>query len=239
VKDLYFDDEAWAIRYLVVETGSWLFSREVLISPIAAGKPDWAGKHLPVALSREQVKLSPDIDTDKPITRQHESDYLDHYNYPYYWGGMGLWGGGGYPAMLLPGYDGYGSPTASRAQADAVQARTEARQRDQDPHLRSCSAVVGYHIEASDGEIGHVQSMLVDEDSWAIRYLVVSTSNWWSGHDVLLAPQWIQQVRWADRTVKVELTREALKQAPSYDPAAQFTRDMEIAVYEHFGRARP
>ncbi len=241
VNDLYFDDDAWAIRYLVVDAGSWLSSRKVLISPIAAGKPDWENKRLPVSLTREQVSKSPDIDTDMPVTRQHESDYLDHYSYPYYWGGMGLWGGGGYPAMLMPGYAGYGSATASRAQADSVQARNEARQRriesESDPHLRSCKAVVGYDIQASDGEIGHVQSLLVDDESWAIRYLVVSTSNWWLGHEVLVAPQWIKRVSWAEKAVEVELTREALKEAPWYDSALPLAREMEIAVYKHYGRA--
>lgn len=237
VKDLYFDDEAWAIRYLVVETGSWLFSRKVLISPIAAGKPDWTSKLLPVSLTQEQVKNSPDIDTEMPVTRQHETDYLDYYSYPYYWGGMGLWGGGGYPGMLMPGYDGYGSAPAARAQADSAQARTQARQRNQDSHLRSCKAVVGYDIKASDGEIGHVQGLLVDEESWAIRYLVVSTSNWWLGHDVLLAPQWIERVSWAEHAVVVDLNRDALKQAPSYDAAKPLSREMEIAVYKHYGRA--
>jgi len=237
VEDFYFDDEAWAIRYLVVEAGSWLSSRKVLISPIAAGKPDWEHKKLPVSLTREQVKSSPDIDTKMPVTRQHETDYLDYYSYPYYWGGIGLWGRGGYPNMLMPGYAGYGSATAARAEVDAAQARTEARQRDNDPHLRSCKAVVGYHIEASDGEIGHVQGMLVDDESWAIRYLVLSTSNWWLGHDVLVAPQWIKSVSWAEQTVTVDLTRDALKRAPTYDPALPLAREMEIAVYKHYGRA--
>ena len=117
VKDFFFDDEAWAIRYLVIDAGSWISSRKVLISPIAAGKPDWASKVLPVSLTREQVKNSPDIDTEMPVTRQHETDYLDYYSYPYYWGGMGLWGSGGYPHMLLPGYAGYGSATAARAES--------------------------------------------------------------------------------------------------------------------------
>ncbi len=237
VKDLYFDDERWAIRYLVVDAGSWLSSRMVLISPMAAGKPDWEAKLLPVSLTREQVKNSPDIDTDMPITRQHESDYFDYYRYPYYWGGTGLWGRSGYPAMQMPGDIGEGSTATSRADADnAEQARIEARQRDQDPHLRSCKAVVGYHIEASDGEIGHVQGLLVDEDSWAIRYFVVKTSNWWLGHDVLVAPQWIKRMSWAQRIVTLDLTRDDLKEAPHYAPALPLTREMEIAVYEHYGR---
>jgi hypothetical protein len=236
VKDFFFDDEAWAIRYLVVDAGSWFSSRKVLVSPIAAGKPDWASKQLPVSLTREQVKNSPDIDTDMPVTRQHEIDYLDYYSYPYYWGGMGLWGADAYPTALLPGYGGYGSPTAIREETANAQARAAARLRDQDPHLRSCNAVVGYHIEASDGEIGHVKGMFVDEDSWAIRYLVVSTSNWWLGHDVLVAPQWIKSINWGRQTVSVDLTRDGLKHAPSYDPTLPLAREMEIAVFQHHGR---
>ncbi|KPF45415.1 hypothetical protein IP80_16755, partial [beta proteobacterium AAP65] len=129
------------------------------------------------------------------------------------------------------------SAPAARAEADAAQARTETRERDQDPHLRSCQAVVGYATLASDGEIGHVQGLLVDEDSWAIRYLVVSTGNWWQGHEVLVAPQWIQRVSWAEHSVAVDLTREALKQAPWYDPASPLSREMEVAVFKHHGRA--
>lgn len=229
VKDLYFDDETWAIRYLVVDAGSWLSSRKVLISPMAAGKPDWDAKRLPVSLTREQVKDSPDIDTDMPVTRQHESDYFDYYRYPYYWGGTGLWGRSGYPTMRMPSDVG-----DAAAHADNAVEKTH----DQDPHLRSCNAVAGYHIEASDGEIGHVQGLLVDEDTWAIRYLVVSTSNWWLGHDILVAPQWIERMSWTQRTVVVDLTRDALKKAPHYNAALPLTREMETAVYEHYGHTR-
>ncbi|PKO33635.1 MAG: hypothetical protein CVU34_11810 [Betaproteobacteria bacterium HGW-Betaproteobacteria-7] len=138
---------------------------------------------------------------------------------------------------LLPGYAGYGSPTAIRAEAAMAQTPTEARQGEKHPRLRSCKAVVGYYMEAIDGELGHVQGLLVDEDSWAIRYLVVRTSNWWLGHDVLVAPQWIKRGSWADRTVAVDLTRDTLKQAPRYDPTVPLSREMEIAVFKHYGRA--
>ena len=67
VKDLYFDDDAWAIRYLVVDAGSWLISRKVLISPISFQKPNWDDKTLPVLLTQDQVKNSPDFDSDKPV----------------------------------------------------------------------------------------------------------------------------------------------------------------------------
>jgi hypothetical protein len=238
VTDFYFDDKAWVIRYLVVDTGSWLSSRKVLISPIAIGRPNWTGKELPVSMTKEQVKNSPDIDTEKPVSRQHEIRHLAYYGYPYYWEGSSLWGGGLYPGMMMPGYPSF-TPArqAMRPEAQEAYARADAALHENDDHhLRSCKAVMDYHIEATDGDIGHVQGLLVDEESWAIRYMIVDTSNWWLGHQVLIAPQWIQNVSWSDATVSVNLTRQAVKDAPPYDPAAQLDREQEMGVYEHYKR---
>lgn len=238
VKDFYFDDEMWVIRYLVVDTGTWLASRKVLISPIAIGQPDWTEKVLPVTITKEQVKSSPDIDTDKPVSRQHEIQYFGHYGYPFYWGGSGLWGAGIYPNMMMLGYAGLiATPPDAQPEAEQNIAQAEAEQhQDDDPHLRSCEAIVNYHIMATDGDIGHVQGMLVDEETWAIRYLIVDTSNWWLGHQVLIAPQWIQGVSWHDTTVSVNLTRQAVKDAPPYDSATQMDRDQEMGIFKHYGR---
>jgi uncharacterized protein YrrD len=237
VKDLYFDDHDWVVRYLIVDTGSWLSSRKVLVSPISLRKPDWAGQQLPAAISMEQVRNSPDIDTDQPVSRQHEMQYLGYYGYPYYWGATGMWGGGMYPFALYPGYAVLPGDRAEQAQAIAEADKIErARHRDDDPHLRSCKAVIGYHIQATDGEVGHVEGMLVDEDTWAVRYLVINTSNWWVGHKVLIAPQWVSGVHWPDDTVTIDLSREAIQSAPPYDPAAELDRPRESGLYTHYGR---
>lgn len=242
VKDFYFDDQAWVVRYLVVDAGAWLSNRSVLISPIAIGQPDWNKKIFPVSITKAQVKDSPAIDTKKPVSRQHEMDHLSYYGYPYYWGGGGLWGMGMYPNLMLPGYEGFGSPRAARAEEDNAytnaQAREqESRHQDDDPHLHSCNEVIGYHIQASDGEIGHVWGLLMDEETWAIRYMVVDTSNWWLGHKVLIAPPWIQDLNWVDGTVSVDLTRQAVKDAPAYDAAMDLNRTQEQGLHEHYGQA--
>ena len=210
----------------------------MLISPIAIGQPDWTNKVLPVSSTKEQVKNSPPVDTDKPVSRQHEIRYLGYYGYPSYWGGAGLWGSGAYPGMMLGGYGGIPvAPYGANREAQETYARAdEARQQDEDPHLRSCKEVMDYHIEASDGDIGHVQGLLVDEETWAIRYLIVNTSNWWLGHQVLIAPQWIKNVSWPKATVSVDLTRQAVKDAPPYDPTAQLDRMQETGLHEHYGR---
>lgn len=238
VKDLYFDDDDWVIRYLVVEAGSWLSSRKVLISPIAAGTPDWSAKLLPVSLTREQVKNSPVIDSDKPVSRQQEMDYMGYYGYPYYWGGAGLWGEGASPGMLMSGYSnlGVGQSFGQSEVAEAHEQADATAHQDDDPHLRSCKAVKGYHIHASDGDIGHLQGLIVDVETWAIRYIIVDTSNWWLGHQVLIPPQWIQGVSWADDKVSISLTRQAVKDAPHYDAAADLDRNQESRIYEHYGR---
>jgi hypothetical protein len=237
VKDLYFDDEWWIIRYLVVDTGAWLSSREVLVSPISIGDANWATKTLSASISKEQVRNSPDIDTDKPVSRQNEVEYLGYYGYPNYWGGGGLWGAGMYPNMLLPGYSGYGSSGIMRSEAENAYRRAEAaRHENDDPHLRSCKAVVGYHVHATDGDIGHVEGMLVDDETWAVRYVIVDTSNWWLGHKVLIAPQWISEVGWADSKVYAQLTRQAVKDAPPYDDSGEFDRAKEVGIYRHYGR---
>jgi sporulation protein YlmC with PRC-barrel domain len=236
VRDLYFDDEAWVIRYLVVHTGTWLSNRSVLVSPISIDVPNWSLNRLPARLTRVQVRNSPEIDTDKPVSRQHEMQYLAYYQYPFYWAGEGLFAPGGYPAPTplgssSPGFD---ADYRKAHMQDSRAAQADQRQ-DNDPHLRSCTAVTGYHIHAIDGDIGHVQGMLVDEASWAIRYLIVNTSTWWLGHQVLIAPESITEVSWPDRKVVLDLTRQAIQEAPPYDGAPLPDRPGETLVYEHYG----
>ena len=237
VKDFYFDDDKWTVRYLIVETGTWLSSRKVLISPISLRDPDWLAHTLAVSITIAQVKSSPDIDTDKPVSRQNEEQYLNYYGYPVYWGGAGIWGEGLYPYVSVPGYAGYPVNRVQREQElEAYLAQERARHRNDDPHLRSCNAVTGYHIHATDGEIGHVAGFVVDDQTWAIRYLIVDTSNWWLGHKVLVAPHWITAMDWAKQTVTVDLNREFIKNAPVYDANAELTRDQELRLYRHYGR---
>jgi len=236
VKDVYFDDHAWVVRYLIVETGSWTSSRKVLISPISIRTPDWPAHQLPVGITREQVKHSPDIDTDKPVSRQQETQFLGYYGYSSYWDGTGLWGAGMLPYAMYPGYS---APAVDRVTQElAVESalRAERAQHLHDnPHLRSSKAVVGYHLQAIGGEVGHVEGLLIDDQTWAIRYLVVNTSNWWMGHKVLIAPQWIDGVHWSDRTVTLNLSREVVQNAPHYDPAASLDRQGEVGLYTHYG----
>ena len=171
------------------------------------------------------------------MSRKYEIDYSGYYGYPYYWGGYGIWGDEMYPYGMFAEYPDSASMRAQREGAgDDFTKAQRARHRNDNPNLRSCEEVIGYHIHASDGDIGHVESLLIDEKTWSIRYMVVNTSNWWVGRKVLVAPPWINDVRWTDRSVSLNMTRDAIKGAPLYDASEDLNRNLEIGLYEYYGR---
>jgi hypothetical protein len=225
VDQCYFDDQTWAIRYLTVDTGGWLRGRRVLLSPFSVIQVDWPAKRLDVALTKMQVQNSPDINTHQPVSRQHEAEYSRYYGYPYYWGGPYLWGPESYPGGL-----------AIHRTASAEMTEDGTPGKSSDSHLRSTEAVTGYHIDATDGEIGHVDGFVVDDEAWAIRYIEVATRNWLPGKKVLVSPAWIERVSWADSKVYVVLSREAIKNAPEYIVSRPLTREYEERLHLHYGR---
>lgn len=231
IDQFYFDDEDWAVRYLVANTGTWSEDRQVLISPFSIEKVDLPGNQLFVNLTMKQVLDSPDIDTHKPVSRQHEADYLNYYGYPLYWGGPYLWGSEMHPAGVLA------MPAIAQEAAVLEAAVARAPEDSGDIHLRSTAEVRGYRIQAIDGEIGHVEDFVIEDDSWAIRYVVVDTRNWWPGGNVLVSPQWVTNVDWAERKVFINLTKEAIKSSPAYDKSRLISRDYESALYGHYQKS--
>lgn len=224
VRDSYFDDQAWAIRYLVVDAGEWL-SRKVLISPHSVIPPVGDKGMINVALTRDKISKSPDIDAHQPVSRQHEGDFLGYYGYPFYWAAGGMWPMGGYAGAYTM------IPPASPSLNENEHARGEAAVKSEDVHLRSTGKVMGYHLQASDDSIGHIDDFLFDEESWAIRYLVVDTRNWWPGKKVLVATHWIERISWAEQQVFTSLTRESIKAAPAYDGPGSVNRNYEDRLH--------
>lgn len=223
VEEFYFDDETWTIRYLVVNTGSWLNGRHVLISPISVIRVDWEKNRVDVELTKEQVEHSPGIDTRRPVSRQHEAEYGAYYQYNNYWGGPYMWGPAFFPADL-----------AKKGFLGA--AKGKVRRESANSHLRSSGTVAGYHVESTDGAIGHLQGFIVDDELWAIRYLEVATRNWLPGKRVLVAPSWIVRVSWTDSRVYAFLLRDEIKTAPPYLLDRPITREYESRLYAHYGR---
>jgi hypothetical protein len=222
------DDVHWTVRYCVVDTGGWLSGRRVLITPMAVRSVDQGGERVIVNLTREQVEHSPDIDTHRPVSRQHELSLLQHYGFPTYWYGPYAWG----PAMLA-------APPAPAPEGvmDEVMARSE-QDNLEDAHLHSTNDTLGHEIQARDGAIGHVDDFLLDERSWTMRWLVVDTRNWLPGKHVLVAPEWVESVDWTERAVRVGLTRDQIRSAPPYDRSRPIDRDYEHRLFAHYGRPK-
>jgi hypothetical protein len=235
VADVYFDDASWTVRYLVVDTGTWLPGRKVLVSPASVEGVDMAASRVRTNLTRQQVRDAPPVDAAKPVSRQYESEISAYYGYPFYWTGPYRWGAGLYPTVGVGGAP-YPPPPPS-PYPGAVGEELAARERaGHDPHLRSAKTVRGYGIEATDGALGHVEDFLIDDETWAIRYLIVDPANWWPGRHVLVSPDWITGVSWNDSVVAVDAGREAVRNAPPYDKGRRPDRDYESRLHEAYRR---
>ena len=211
VSDMLFDDSSWMIRWLVVDTGGWLSGRKVLLPPSVLEHMDATARELSVTLTKKQIEDSPEIDTDQPVSRQAETNIYDHYGWTPYWGN----------GVFTDAYGFVGGPGAlgvmpskglmEREAASAALVRDYA-----DPHLRSVGAVTGYHVHATDGEIGHVKAFLVDDKDWKIAYLIVDTRNWWPGKEVLISPLSVLSIEWREKLLSVSVDRQKVRGSPEY-----------------------
>jgi len=228
VKEFYFDDDHWTVRYLVADTGTWLSGRHVLLSPHALVAVLDSEQRITLNLSKQQVESSPSLNSDEPVSRQFERDYHGFYGWPPYWGGPLLWGPYPYimgnPALFLLTTN---TPGPEGASTDVEEG---------DPHLRSTAAVRGYQIQAIDGPIGHVDDFVIDDETWTIRYLVVKAHEWWPGKRILVAPEWIGSVSWSESKVFISVSKEAIKTAPPMSEESLLRRDYEENLHKHYGR---
>jgi len=227
-KDFLFEDQAWVVRYIVADTHKWLPGRKVLISPLAVGDETASTRRLQVDLTKEEIKASPPIDRDAPVSRQYEIAYSNHYAWPYYWQGSALWGDHAYPRLMAKLAE---TPRLTAAEANLP------KEKDAEPNLRSVKEVTGYHIQARDTRIGHLKDLIMDDQSWTVRYLVIDTSNWLpASKKVLVASDWADLVDYRRRRVLVNLDSEQIEKSPEYDPSQPVNRELETSLYDFYGR---
>ena len=228
VSDLLFEDVGWVVRWLVVDTGNWLPGRKVLLPLSALGRPDRALRHFPVKLTMQHVKDSPDVDTDQPVSRQIEAHVYDYFGWDPHWGGS-----------LLPVSTAVATPFVARLYEPGSTrpdlARAGAQPNEGDPHLRSIATIIGCHIHASDGEIGHVEDFLVDDAGWNIRYIKVDTRNWWPGERGVISPYSVREIEWLGRLVYVNFSRQKIKDAPPYNPSITVDGAYEEKFLTYYG----
>ena len=220
VKEFFFDDLFWTVRYLVVDTGNWLTGRTVLISPYAIQSINDDDERIMTNLSKEQIENSPSLESDLPVSRQYEDNYFGYFGYPKYWYGSLMWGTSPYIARDSKEWE-----------------TTDEQQSKGDSNLRSTKDVSGHDIQATDGEIGHVDDFIIDEETWAIRYLVIDTQNWWAGKKVLVSPRWIRRISWDEKNVYVNLSRERIKSSPEYSDDMILSRDYETSLHSYYNQS--
>lgn len=219
VKEFYFDDKHWTIRYLVADTGSWLSDRQVLISPYALAEVDQQKRYINLNLSKNQIENSPLLNTDKPVSKQFEETYYKYYGWPLYWGGPNMWG-----------------PFNNIVFEAKEHAESNTGGKPWDPNLRSTHDVTGHTIQATDGTIGHVDDFIIDDETWALRYIVVDTKDWMAGKKVLISPHWIESISWQESKVFINLKKEAVELSPEYTEYALLTRSYESVLHKHYNR---
>lgn len=204
LEDFYFDDDRWVVRYLVIDTGSWLGGRRVAVSPMSV-QGSWGKAGIDVTLTKEQVEKSPAPDLAGSLSRSDEAQILGYYGYPYYWGESNVWGTFENPGALVMASVTERSPVAAEFAAPGEHG------------LRSVRRSTGYHIHAVDGEVGHVDDFLIGATDWRIRHLLVDTSNWIGGRAVVIASDTVQHVDADREMLHVASTRAAIQNAPAFD----------------------
>lgn len=231
VSDVLFDDISWMIRWLVVDTGEWLSGRKVLLPPCALGHAEPNGKTFPVRLTKAEVEASPELDTHQPVSRHFETSTYNYYGWSPYWGSGFYLGGTGMTGGALSMT---GDPEAPHRTDELVRVQQDL----DEPHLRSAEEITGYHIHATDGVIGHLSDLVLEETDWSIHYLIVDTSNWWMGHKVQISPRSAQDIRWTEQLIYLDVDRQTIKDSSPYDPAKPVDRAHEDRMAGHYAEPR-
>ena len=217
VHDFLIDDEEWKIRYIAVDTAEWLFGRRVLLPPEAVKTASWADKRLDFSVTKEEVESSPEISDDMPISRRKELEMMEHYGWAPYWTPLGAPGPQPFPPAVAAKKDG-GLDSS-----------------DESNHLRSLKEILRYSIHAKDGDMGKAVDIIVEDESWTVRYLVVDTKAWLPGKKVLVSKDWITGISWANKEFKLDLTKDEIRGSPAYDPYKPVNREYETVLYDYYG----
>ena len=186
VRNFLFDGLSWTIHYLVVDVGYWFKRRDVILPIAAVDPPGWAQKTFHVHLTKEQVGNSPDVDTEKPVSRQQAIAMEEYF--------------GKFTSWASTQFGGAQCPTGMKYPVHTKE----------DPHLRSAWDLVDYKVWASDGEVGRLEGLIMDEASWHLGYLDVKAGDWLHGRSVLIPTRWVKSISWADLKINLNHSRDGI-----------------------------
>jgi hypothetical protein len=109
---------------------------------------------------------------------------------------------------------------------------------DDDRYLHSVDAITRFHVVGSDGAIGKVEDLLIDEESWSFPYIVVETDTWWSGNHVLISHRAMKEISRAERQIRADLNRQLIKASPSWNALSDVIKiDTKVPVLSPTGIA--
>jgi len=190
--DFYFDDAQWIMRYLIVDTGTFLHRHKVLISPDAIVGIDWDGKVISLKHSMKQIADSPDVDVDKPVYRQIEEQLVNYYGWVSHW-----------------------TPHSDLSEPQSEPVLTG------DTHLRSMRNVSQYAVMAFDGRVGSIDDFIVDHNGWAIPLAILDTRHYLTEAQVVIPARRLKGIRVEDREISIDMNKADVSASPHFDPARQ------------------
>lgn len=223
IDEFLFDDEIWAVRYVVIKTGDWLPGKKVLISPFTLEAPDWELTKLSVSLTMDQVRTGPLLGADEQVSRLHQIELYRHYGWVPYWVEEEYYDVPPHPSRVISNQ----SPEDERAA---------------DPHLFGTRETAEYRVEALNGDAGHIEDFIMDEDDWVIHYIANALEDPLPEEEssklVLISIEWVQKVVRNEERIYVDLDRARIRSSPVFDPAVPIDREYELELYDHYGRPR-
>ncbi|MEQ6378259.1 PRC-barrel domain-containing protein [Bacillaceae bacterium S4-13-56] len=219
VKDLYFEKDTWVVRYLLVDTKKWLPGRKVLVSPVSFDFVDPAEATVNILETEERMKESPTINESDTITSKVEADLGRFFEWPLYWGGMNLWGSYATPRLWLESNENYELEPISNKDEEKIRVESVNDMK---------GAINGYRIQVKDGKIGHVSDVIVDDDNWEIKFLVIETRNFLPGDFVAISTKWIDEISWMDKEVKVDLEKDTIVNGPFFNPVEPINEEESL-----------
>lgn len=234
VKDLYFDDLSWTLRYLVVDTGGWLTGRDVLISSESLVEYNEERGAIVTRLSQLQIENSPAPEQGQPISRMSEIQLSQYYGWSPYWtASPGLFPWSKTYTFPRDSSAPNGGPASSQFEAEFE------KQSHADPNLRGFADLKNYGLHASDGDIGQVEDLLIEPDTWRITHLIADTRLWWPGGLVVIDRALIDKINWVDRQIVVAMTRDQVKNSPTYDRQHPVNENYQTEISDYYRSIRP
>lgn len=206
VSDMLFDDQSWFVRYFVITCGNWLDKKEILLIPSSLNLPRDESAQLSSDLTRDQIKKSPLIQSNLPVSRQFETELHSYYNWGPYWT---------YPISTAYGFTMYNKDMQQRANESGLEKNSV--KQDFDPSLRSLKAMEHRRLRSPDGELGRIEDMLIEASEARVSHLVVDTKNWWPSKNVLILTESITDISSMSDTVDTSVGKKKIQSAPSYE----------------------